>query len=111
MITRIKDELKNSFEAFAFGRITKTEYLEFKSKTDVVLEDSGKKLSKLETKLQDLLREEAESYNGLHVAKDMMNIDTLSKELAELLIDKIIVSQDKQIEILWKFTPELRVVS
>jgi len=26
-------------------------------------------------------------------------------------IDKIIVSQDKQIEIMWKFTPELRVVS
>lgn len=111
MITRIKDELKNSFEAFASGRITKTEYLEFKSKTDVVLEDSGKKLSKLETKLQDLLREEAESYNGLHVTKDMMKIDALSKELAELLIDKIIVSQDKQIDILWKFTPELRVVS
>jgi hypothetical protein len=29
----------------------------------------------------------------------------------QLLIDKIIVSQDKQIEIMWKFTPELRVVS
>ena len=111
MITRIKDELKNSFEAFASGRITKTEYMEFKSKTDVVLEDSGKKLSKLEAKLQDLLREEGESYNGLHVTKDMMKIDVLSKELAELLIDKIIVSQDKQIEILWKFTPELRVIN
>ena len=51
------------------------------------------------------------SYNGFHVAKDMMKLDALSKELAELLIDKIIVSQDKQIEIMWKFTPELRVVS
>ena len=88
MITRIKEELKASFEAFASGRITKTEYLEFKSKTDVVLEDSGKKLSKLETKLQDLLREEVKSYNGLHLTKDMMKI-----------------------EILWKFTPELREVS
>ncbi len=111
MITRIKDELKNSFEAFASGRITKTEYLKFKSKTDAVLEDSGKKLSKLETKLQDLLREEAESYNGLHVTKDMLKIDALRKELVELLIDKIIVSQDKQIEILWKITPKLRVIN
>ena len=111
MITRIKDELKSSFEAFASGRITKTEYMEFKSKADVVLEDSGKKLSKLEIELQELLREEETSYNGLQVTKDMMKIDALSKELAELLIDKIIVSQDKQIEIMWKFTPELRVVS
>ncbi|MEE3416536.1 MAG: hypothetical protein VZR53_14340 [Prevotella sp.] len=41
----------------------------------------------------------------------MMNIETLSSELAEQLIDKVVVSQEKEVEIIWKFTPGLKIVS
>ena len=111
LINKIKIELRDSFEAFASGRITKTEYIEFKNKTDVILADAEKKLERYELKMQEQEAQEETSYWGLHVSKDMMNIETLSSELAEQLIDKVVVSQEKEVEIIWKFTPGLKIVS
>lgn len=93
------------------GRITKTEYIEFKNKTDVILTDAEKKLERYELKMQEQEAQEETSYWGLHISKDMMNIETLSCELAEQLIDKVVVSQEKEVEIIWKFTPGLKIVS
>lgn len=111
LINKIKIELRDSFEAFASGRITKTEYIEFKNKTDVILADAEKKLERYELKMQEQEAQEEMSYRGLHISKDMMNIETLSCELAEQLIDKVVVSQEKEVEIIWKFTPGLSIVS
>ena len=111
LINKIKIELRDSFEAFASGRITKTEYIEFKNKTDVILADAEKKLERYELEMQEQEAQEETSYWGLHVSKDMMNIETLSSELAEQLIDKVVVSQEKEVEIIWKFTPGLKIVS
>ena len=101
----------DSFEALASGRISKTEYLEYKNKTDIVLADAEKKLKKYEIKMQEQKSQEEASYHGLCISKDMMDIETLSCELAEQLIDKVMVSQEKKVEIIWRFTPGVKVVS
>ena len=111
LINKVKSELMDSFEALASGRISKTEYLEYKNKTDIVLADAETKMKRFELKMQEQKSQEEASYQGLHVSKDMMDIETLSCELAEQLIDKVMVSQEKKVEIIWRFTPGVKVVS
>ena len=69
-----------------------------------------KKLERYELKMQEQEVQEETSYWGLRVSKDMMNIETLSSELAEQLMDKVVVSHEKEVEIIWKFTPGLKIV-
>ncbi len=68
-------------------------------------------MERYELKLQEQEAQEEMSYRGLHISKDMMNIETLSCELAEQLIDKVLVRKDKEVEIIWRFTPGVKVVS
>ena len=68
-------------------------------------------MERYELKLQEQEAQEEMSYWGLHISKDMMNIETLSCELAEQLIDKVLVRKDKEVEIIWRFTPGVKVVS
>ncbi|SCW46644.1 hypothetical protein SAMN05660484_01129 [Eubacterium ruminantium] len=64
LINKIKIELRDSFEAFAFRRITKTEYIEYKNKKDVILADAEKKLERYELKMQEKEAQE-ETVNGI----------------------------------------------
>ena len=68
-------------------------------------------MEKRSLKMQEQEAQEETSYWGLHVSKDMMNIETLSSELAEQLIDKVVVSQEKEVEIIRKFTLGLKIAS
>ena len=77
----------------------------------MILADAEKKLERYELEMQEQKSQEETSYWGLHVSKDMMNIETLSSELAEQLIDKVVVSQEKDVDIIWEFTPGLKIVS
>lgn len=109
-IVSMKHQIKKAFEGYIQGRVTKEDYLEFKQKSDVVTDDLVKKKLKMEKQLDTLSQIEDTSIGSLRITKDMLKVEELDPEMVDLLIDRINVSRDKEIEITWKFRPGLYVV-
>ena len=109
-IVSIKLQIKESFEGYIQGRVTKDDYLEFKQKSEVVTGDFMKKKIRLEKQLDTLSQSEDTSIGSLRMTKDMLKVEKLDPEIVDILVDRIDVSKDKEIEIIWKFKQDLYVI-
>ena len=101
-LTNIENAWKNIYSEYADRKISKEDYLE-KTK-----EYTGKKLS-LDAELTHLMakKEQAVSENKAAdvvelLIKKFCEADTLTEEMKELLIEKILVYSNNVLEIYWK---------
>ena len=96
---RLKTKL---YESMADGLIDKAEYSEMKRSYDEKLRQAGEALAKLKEDYSSLW-ENAGSHTWIEQFKQHQDIDVLTRPIVVTLIDRIIVYQDRHVEVVFKY--------
>jgi hypothetical protein len=96
---RLKTKL---YESLADGLIDKIEYSEMKRGYDEKLRQAEEALAKLKTEYNEL-GENTSSHEWIDQFKKHKDITALSRPIAVTLLDRIIVYQDRRIEVFFKY--------
>jgi len=97
----LESSITKIITCLASGEMTKEAFL---SKKELIYSTIAKKKANLETlgeRLTALTTGKAEVEAGLAELYSFRNVEKLSKELVDLLIDRILVHDGKEIEIVW----------
>lgn len=89
------------FTSLASGKITKDAFLH---KKDVINDTIARKRSEIEKwgeQLHNLTEGRTEVENAINELKQLRAVETLTRELVDLLIDRILVHGEDDIEIVW----------
>lgn len=105
-IQRLRGIVRSLYENLIQDVLTKDEYFDYKEKYESKIADIALEVERLEDGLRTM-DEQIEQYRAL--ARDAESIKTdreLTATLIERLIDRIVVSHDKQITVYYRFQSE-----
>ena len=89
------------FTSFASGKITKDAFLHKKDVTNDTIARKCSDIEKWSEQLHGLTEGRADIENTIAELKQLREIEALNREIVELLIDRILVHNEKDIEIVW----------
>ena len=106
----LQNDKLSAYNRFSDGEVNKDDYLRLRDETDARLKTLIKQSEVLSRKISE--RREAATKNEFHAAMDGLTFSgTLTREIAEALIEKVLIHDGGRIEIVWKFADELDTVS
>ena len=98
LIEELRDQKRQIYESLVLGGICRDEYMARKNAVDTVLEQS---LQVYEAILSENMKK-LPGASSIQAARKALEENTLTRELVDLLIDKILIHPDDRIEIIWK---------
>jgi predicted site-specific integrase-resolvase len=104
-ISKLNEQRQQRYEKFVLSEIERDEYLKTKAEYSAEIERLNKQASALRTEIQSLHIDE----KILSIAKKIVGEKIPNKELVATLIDKVYVSPDRHIVIVWKIADFARV--
>ncbi len=98
-------DLRDAYENYAKRITDKETYLSQREVYDTMLVNLEEKRKQQEEAVKAIEAEIAEtaSVGGITISANGVDIKELTREVVETFIDKIVVYEDKSIEIRWKF--------
>ena len=81
--------------------MTKEAFLSKKEIINALIEKKKTEIETLEARLTALTTGKSEIENGLSELYSFRNLEKLDRDLVDLLIDRILIHSDKDIEIVW----------
>ena len=102
-INLLKGDLRIAYENYHDHILTKEEYLEVKKNNDALIRGYDARKFELEAEKKNITRKIKEIKSELTSVETITNIEEMNKKLENIFIEKIYVSVDNEIEILWKF--------
>jgi hypothetical protein len=103
---KLQSDLRDAYEAYARKISDRETYLSQRQMYDEMLAELEEKL-KLQREAVQALEEESRkdtAIGGLDVWEAGIGIEQLTREMVVTLVEKIIVHDDRSLEIKWKFT-------
>jgi len=101
-IENIEILITNIYEDYLNKIITKEEFLDKKAQYNSHIKDLNEQIEKTEDEISSMKIKERIG-NNIENFKNLYNLDDLSEELLNELIEKIVVMPDKKIKIIWKY--------
>ena len=108
-ISRNSHFLTSLYESLVTNVITKDEYRELKTGYDVKIAGLTAKEKELRSKLVDIIAKDTALANASAHLGGLRQITDLTADYLDRLVDKILVFEDKHIEVQFKFTDGLTV--
>lgn len=102
LISNCKDGKMRLYEQYLLGEIDENRYNELKAVYDAELNDLKRFHVALSSKTAQMRMDNEDATAMLRIAEDISNEKSLTRTLAETLIDRIEVFPDNRIEIAWK---------
>ena len=97
-IEKLQDEKQRLYESFVIGDISRDEFMAKKSNADAELE----RVRQILEAILSQAKANAPDTEAVVIAKKALRKRILSKELVDMLIDKVLVYPDNRIEIVWR---------
>lgn len=101
-VTDLKNQKTQLYERLLIKEISIDEYKQAKAAIDDKLIIVSNSFNATSQKNEHLLRTKAEKEKRLRIAQNIATQKSLNKELVDLLIDKVYVYPNNQIEVVWK---------
>jgi len=100
-IENMEASITKIFTSFAAGKITQEIFLERKTSVNSTVERKQQQIEKWCEQLHSLTTGRVQSENTVAELKQFQSLEKLNNEIVNLLIDKILVHGEKDIEIMW----------
>ena len=107
-ISKISNFKRTLYEDWKNGDITKTEYLEYKAKYENDIENLKRNIEKLENEKKKYENQKVSSNEWIQKFKKQKNITKLSRDIVMELIECIIVHENGNITIKFRFEDEFK---
>jgi DNA invertase Pin-like site-specific DNA recombinase len=101
-LSALEASLPKLFTSFVEGKISKDAFLNRKSVVNDTLERKRSNAEKLTERLKTLTEGRTAAETSIAELTPLLTIEKLDRELVDLLIDKILVYGDNEIEIVWQ---------
>ena len=98
----LESSITKIFTSLASGKISKDIFLKKKETINDTLECKRSEIEKWEEQLNNLIEGRSKSENAIADLKHFQALEKLNTEIVELLIDKILIHGEKDIEIVWR---------
>lgn len=102
-IKETKQYKKKAFENYSDGLLSKEDYIDFNSTYDMKIENNKKKVKELQYGINDKKESEKEYLYWVDKFKNYIDVDKLTRQMVVELIDKIVIDNDKNIDVYFKF--------
>jgi len=105
-ISELTERKADLLEAYHAGKYTREQYLEGRKQLDQQISDRRKQLEESEKQLDacgNLLNADTRDYEEF---LQYAGFEAVTKEMADVFIDRIDISREKVIDIHWKFSKE-----
>ena len=99
---KLEEEQMNSYESYRSGSVSRETFLQQKEARDELVKRLKENISEQENALAETEENAALLLSRINENRHV-SFDRLDRELAEMLIEKIIVDSRRRIEIVWKF--------
>ena len=99
---KLEEEQMKSYEAYRSGSLDRDTFLQQKEARDELVKRLKENISEQENALAETEEKAASLLSRINENRHV-SFDRLDRELAEMLIEKIIVDSRRRIEIVWKF--------
>lgn len=109
-INLLKGDLRIAYENYHDQVLTKEEYLDVKKNNDALIREYEARKLELEAEKKNITRKIKEIKSELISVETITNVEEMNKELENIFIDKICISVDNEIEILWKFSGIIKFI-
>lgn len=100
---QLYEDQRESFEAYKVGMTEKDTFLQQKQMYEQLEEHLNEKIQKQKEAVEKLEDEADAMPDGLSISMGEIQTDTLTREMTEAFVDKILVWPGQKIEIRWKF--------
>jgi len=100
-IETLEASVTKIFTSLASGKITKETFIHKKDVINDTIERKRSKIEKWGEQLHNLTDGRAEAETAIAELKQLQEIESLNREIVDLLIDRILVHNEKDIEIIW----------
>jgi hypothetical protein len=101
MIELLESNLTKLFTSFVSGKITQEVFQQKKAVVNETISRKCETIEQLSERLKTLTSGRTAIDNAVSELSPLLEIESLSKDIVGLLIDKILVHDEKNIEIVW----------
>ena len=106
-VSRLKQQAKSQYEAFALGEIGKEAYLAVKALARQKEEILSEQIAKLELSMEQARLADSNK-NGLAVKlQPYLDVEQITEAILDNLLEQVLVFSGGRLEIRWKFQDEL----
>ena len=98
----LESSVTKIFTSFASGKISQDIFLQKKDSINDTIERKRSEIKKREEQLHNLIESRNRTENTISELKQFQDLEKLNKDIVDLLIDKILVHDEKDIEIVWR---------
>lgn len=109
-ITILKEDLKRAYEDYRSGVLSKEAYLEKRKNNEALLKEYDSQIYELENEKKTLVKNEKKLKSDIARIGSAELIDEVDERLEDIFIEKVVISKDNEVEILWKFRSGIKVV-
>ena len=100
-IEALEVQITKIFTSFASGKITQEVFLQKKTAINDTIERKQLAIEKFSEQLKNLTTGRVQSENTISELKQFITLEKLDKDIVNLLIDKIFIHDEKDIEVVW----------
>jgi len=109
-LTAITERIGKLYEDYVDKLLNEREYVAMKAKYEGRAEVLRQNIDSLSERAAVVADVSASNNHWLKAARDFQNPETLTREMLEAIVDKILIFSPSHVEVVWKFGDELRLL-
>ena len=109
-LTTITERIGKLYEDYVDKLLNEREYVAMKAKYEGRAETLRQNIDSLSERAAVVADVSASNNHWLKAARDFQNPESLTREMLEAIVDKILIFSPSHVEVVWKFGDELRLL-
>jgi len=109
-LTAITERIGKLYEDYVDKLLNEREYVAMKAKYEGKAEVLRQNIDSLSERVAVVTDVSASNNHWLKAARDFQNPETLTREMLEAIVDKVLIFSPSHVEVVWKFGDELRLL-